>query len=924
MSVAPTIVSPVAEEASGWWASYRSAVAPSMSPTSLGVLTTDADYVTGSGIYALGDPGPSWPSGRARSGLVMGAVQSGKTASMLGVCAMALDRAADVIVVLAGTRTSLWRQTYERLAAQLCTSPITPSRHDLLPSREAMASGDFGLDRLYFVNGDRARRLLTRRQPLVFVVMKNVHHIRAAADVLRDAVYPLLDEIGRPVHILVVDDEADDGSILDRDVEQATDPRTDALKQIPRHVVGLWGRHGDGTATAHPNLYATYVAYTATPQANLLQAEHNPLSPRDFLAALRVPAGEGSLSPRRPTFHAPGGPPSWYCGGEIFYRSLPATTGFVVDRVAVAPTAPALSQQMSWIGDSVRSYLVAGAVRRCLDGRSMPTTKSSFETREAARAACPPPHTMLVHPSGLVADHFAGAALILAWAAGCSPDEARERIDGGERRLPSPHLIADLAASPDAWRTWHGSFEATAVAIADRFGLAQPASMPIWSQVEERLRSEIFPNVRVAIVNSDPDADDRPRFEPVEDGAGRWAPAPDLSTIFVSGNVMARGLTLEGLTTTLFLRASGEPLADTQQQMQRWFGYRGAYLELCRIFTPPAQRQLFEQYHDADEALRTEIIARMNDSADSAPGPIVLEGERYRATGKLVGIGHVPLCPDPAPLVRFVNVDGGTPGNFELLRQVVREPNQAVEVGSTFRGYLADRALSLNEAADLLDRLRYDEYVPDPDDDLAARWASIGLRLGLGPNDALFRPPSAAVVRPVQPLSCPYTVAAYLRLWAACLTRHARGLVPTDDGAIPWSAVDLGERSRTQPRFHLGVRSGRGPEMTGSGFDQLPSPLRLMERSTSDGQLLAAWGGRSAVGDVDRAYLGDRRFDQHVHPGPEPTARGGARWRPRGSDGLILLQPVAVGGATPAVVVGVAIPLGGPDHFAARRQRSSP
>jgi hypothetical protein len=41
----------------------------------------------------------------------MGSVQSGKTASMLGVSALAIDNGIDIIVVLAGTRLSLWRQT---------------------------------------------------------------------------------------------------------------------------------------------------------------------------------------------------------------------------------------------------------------------------------------------------------------------------------------------------------------------------------------------------------------------------------------------------------------------------------------------------------------------------------------------------------------------------------------------------------------------------------------------------------------------------------------------------------------------------------------------------------------------------------------------------------------------------------------------
>ena len=93
------------------------------------------------------------------------------------------------------------------------------------------------------------------------------------------------------------------------------------------------------------------------------------------------------------------------------------------------------------------------------------------------------------------------------------------------------------------------------------------------------------------MINSDERADDRPEFT-VQHADDGWRAPRNLSTIFVSGNVMARGITLEGLSTTVFTRAANEPLADTQMQMQRWFGYRGSYIELCRVMVSPAQLRL--------------------------------------------------------------------------------------------------------------------------------------------------------------------------------------------------------------------------------------------------------------------------------------------------------------------------------------------
>ncbi len=129
------------------------------------------------------------------------------------------------------------------------------------------------------------------------------------------------------------------------------------------------------------------------------------------------------------------------------------------------------------------------------------------------------------------------------------------------------------------------------------------------------------PGTRVSVVNSDPAADDRPLYKPTLDPeTGKWRPARDLSTIFVSGNVMARGLTLEGMTTALFQRSSANPLADTQMQMQRWFGYRGAYIELCRVFADPDQLDLFRAYHDMDEAVRVAITEKMVGGDAPRPG----------------------------------------------------------------------------------------------------------------------------------------------------------------------------------------------------------------------------------------------------------------------------------------------------------------
>ncbi len=55
-----------------------------------------------------------------------------------------------------------------------------------------------------------------------------------------------------------------------------------------------------------------------------------------------------------------------------------------------------------------------------------------------------------------------------------------------------------------------------------------------------------------------------------------------LTVIAVGGFSLSRGLTLEGLTVSYFLRNS--MMYDTLMQMGRWFGYRPGYEDLCRVW----------------------------------------------------------------------------------------------------------------------------------------------------------------------------------------------------------------------------------------------------------------------------------------------------------------------------------------------------
>lgn len=150
-----------------WWGRYSEKLqAASISPTSHCVIEADSRYITDKGVFGAGAAGDQrWPESRVRRGIVMGAVQSGKTASMLGVAALSLDAGVDMIVVLAGTRIALWQQSLNRLLDQLDASDEgiaeRSQRRILVPDPVAMNEAQGSApSRVYAISGPALRRAM--------------------------------------------------------------------------------------------------------------------------------------------------------------------------------------------------------------------------------------------------------------------------------------------------------------------------------------------------------------------------------------------------------------------------------------------------------------------------------------------------------------------------------------------------------------------------------------------------------------------------------------------------------------------------------------------------------------------------------------------------------------------------------------------
>ena len=100
-----------------------------------------------------------------------------------------------------------------------------------------------------------------------------------------------------------------------------------------------------------------------------------------------------------------------------------------------------------------------------------------------------------------------------------------------------------------------------------------------------------------------------------------------LNVIAVGGFSLSRGLTLEGLVVSYFLRNS--MMYDTLMQMGRWFGYRQGYEDLCRIWMPEETTGWYTHISESIEMLRGEL--RSMQAANATPEEFGLKVRRHPA-----------------------------------------------------------------------------------------------------------------------------------------------------------------------------------------------------------------------------------------------------------------------------------------------------
>lgn len=505
---------------------------------------------------------PNYPGSFLVKGLVVGYVQSGKTANFSALIAKAADAGYKIVIVLSGLHNTLRQQTQRRLEQDL--------------GREAGVGVDlpeFGKQWVWVTGpkigddftADRAGidpAILQGNEQVIFVVKKNKSRLDRLINWMEGRVR---------APVLVIDDEGDQASIntggnrqpleisdvdLD-DIEfDGFTPDSDeispsAINAAVRRLIGQFER-------------CSYVAYTATPFANALIDPNaidteagEDLFPRDFILVLPPPVSSDYVGPEKLFGRdpLPEDPDDMELDGldQLLINIVPD-----FETYHVIPPTP--SEQETFepsippsLDSALVDFILASAARL---------------HREKKDVTC----TMLIHT-----DRHKAVQNKLA-------NRIRQRL---------------IEISQDWKYDVEGTFRQALITRWNEQFIPVTRSLDVNLEVpfENLIRyiDRLFRDSSLEVLVLNSTTDDELDFDSV----------PNRKSIVIGGNKLSRGLTIEDLLISYYVRES--LYYDTLMQMGRWFGYRGKYVDLTRLYST---RELIYRFRDLatiEEELRSHI-----------------------------------------------------------------------------------------------------------------------------------------------------------------------------------------------------------------------------------------------------------------------------------------------------------------------------
>lgn len=520
------------------------------------LIDSTVDKITDNILSYLEDPEREgkW----SRRGLVAGQVQSGKTSNYIGLINKAIDVGYKLVIVLAGLHDDLRSQTQMRInegvlgfeTQQNFTGSNADKKVGVGTIRKHVAlvncptssdkKGDFNLriaKGVGSIGGD----------PIILVIKKNktiLENLMKWASVHAEVEPETGRSVVKGVPLLLIDDEADYASIdtatkAGDDFDEETDPST--TNRLIRQLLNGFEKNA-------------YIGYTATPFANIFinpgadHAEYGPdLFPKHFIVTL---------------------PENSHYSGAARVFGLVEDEFSGIDFKKPLPTTRQINDFNSWMPDRHKkdwspTSPLPGSLIEAIYSFYISAAIKKFRTTRMKHSS------MLVHVTRFL-------------------DVQSKVKDQIQDLVESANLEIKYLNSDDqdslTWRQIRKLYVEDFIPSTDEMSQEEDLSeqigeLPTWEELSELLIS-VANEIQVVRINGE--SNDSLMYSETPTG---------VTTIAVGGDKLSRGLTLEGLTVSYYLRAS--KMYDTLLQMGRWFGYRPKYLDACRLYT---SNQLVDWY----------------------------------------------------------------------------------------------------------------------------------------------------------------------------------------------------------------------------------------------------------------------------------------------------------------------------------------
>ena len=507
--------------------------------------TSTIHQESGKVVGLLADPATK---NLTHKGLVVGYVQSGKTANFSAVITKAVDEGYRFVIVLAGMYNNLRRQTQERLDGDVVAA-LQNAGKSVFPLTSV--KGDISSDAGLLLNA-----LRTKASVVFAVVKKNYSRLGNLLKQLEAANREgLLDD----APVLIIDDESDQAT-------PNTAKEDEAYSGINRLLRQIWDQVQQGS----------YVAYTATPFANVLMDPNDDERYTEYLESVNPEESEGETIERYPGLYPSDfiyalERPNGYIGASrIFGTPLWATEdedgtlndGVDVDAVRDIDTEEAkilrpptrkdggdyMPEMVPSLEDAVLWFMIATALRR-------------------RRAQKKQHSSMLIHLSHRVDTHFEAVKVIEDYISALKENYGKPEINDAMQGLYEREVARMQAIRPEE-------------------------IYPEWDELKLAV-GQVVRETKCIVDNGSSEE----RLEYNADSPATY--------VVIGGNTLARGLTLEGLISSYYLRAS--KTYDALLQMGRWFGFRPGYDDLIRLWTTRDLQDDYRHLAGVEDEIREEI-----------------------------------------------------------------------------------------------------------------------------------------------------------------------------------------------------------------------------------------------------------------------------------------------------------------------------